>query len=214
MAEEVARRGKIWVAPVWSQDFRPKDEWFVEARNSETFRLGWEHAIGSNCKLVNILTWNDYSEGSEIRPSTSIRYFFHDLTAFFAHRFKFGAAPEITNEVLFYSHRIHLVDLTKISGQRRPFRVTYGPVPTNEIEVVAFLNSTGQVVIHTGEQISAFDVPGGISSVRTPAHFGTPRFQLMRNGVSIIEFVSQFEILESAEYQDMLYHGGSSARVA
>ncbi len=209
-SREVKKRGKQWVASIWPQDFRPKSGTFVESRNSDLLRDAWRRVIAHNDDFINLLTWNDYSEGSEIRPSTSIGYSFYDLSAYYIHWLKTGAPPKIIRDALYYFHRINLVGETTLLRQDRPFKPPFGPAATNEIEVVSFLTGSGRIEIETGSETIAYEAPAGLSAYRAPARFGRPKFALIKDGKKVIDAESEFEILATADFQDLLYHGGYS----
>jgi len=62
-------RGGIWMQPVSVQDERPNQSLYDEADNSENLRVTWTAAI-ADADWVQIPTWNDYSEGAQVAPST------------------------------------------------------------------------------------------------------------------------------------------------
>ncbi len=72
---------------------------FTEAGNSEALRNLWMSAINGGADMVQIITWNDYSEGTEISPSTGTRFGFYDLATFYTQWFKLGK-PEIVRDAL------------------------------------------------------------------------------------------------------------------
>jgi hypothetical protein len=212
-ADQTQRSGKWWCAPVWPQDFRPKGEWYAEASNSELFRQSWEQAIHMNVEAINVITWNDYSEGSEIQPSTGIQYAFYDLAAYYAAWYKTGAKPGIKRDVLYYFHRIEPSGgPTFGTKQKRPFVLKFSGKPENDIELVAFLGAPGRIFIQTGNGIVSKDVPAGVNTLRAPLAPGRPSFGLARDGKSVLNFTSAFEVRRSSDFQDLLYHGGSSSR--
>jgi hypothetical protein len=167
--------------------------------------------------VVNICTWNDYSEGSEIRPSTSIQYAFYDLASFYIAWFKGGTMPRITEDVLYYFHRIESTEGTTI-GTAQPFRFSTGllnrfsdPI-CNEIELLAFLKEPGEIEIVTAKGSNRLKAKAGITSFRTPLVPGKVRFQIKRDNNAVLSLASAFEIRETSRYQDLLYHAGSSSR--
>jgi hypothetical protein len=217
VARQVKQAGKVWASIVWPQDFRPKNRWFAESRNSELFRASWQAAMEVDSDMVNICTWNDYSEGSEIRPSTSIQYAFYDLAAFHIDWFKRGAMPRITEDTLYYFHRIESTEATG-TGTAQPFRFSTGflgrisdPV-CNDIELLAFLKEPGEIEIVTAKGINSLKAKAGITSFRTPLVPGAVGFRLKRGNATVLSLASAFEIRESSRYQDLLYHAGSSSR--
>jgi hypothetical protein len=205
---------KNWCAPIWAQDFRPKIGVYGEARNSELFRESWRMAIGVNADFVQMLTWNDYTESSEIRPSTGIQYSFYDLAAYYIAWYKSGREPKIVRDVLYYFHRIESTD-DQLSGllQKSRFKLQWGGRSYNEIELLGFLTAPGQLEIEIDGHIYSSEAPAGMTSIRAPIAPGRPIFRLKRNNQTILSFESAFEIRERSDYQDLLYRGGSSTRL-
>jgi hypothetical protein len=222
VARQVKAAGKTWASVVWPQDFRPHNHWFAESGNSELFRKSWESARAIDSDIVNICTWNDYSEGSEIRPSTSIQYAFYDLAAYYIEWFKTNTMPAIKSDLLYYFHRIESADADG-TGADQPFRffnrsaklVNLFSDPTrNEIELLAFLTEPGKLEIAIQDATHTLEASAGITSFRCPLVPGKPRFRLIRGNKTVISFESAFDIREHSAYQDLLYHGGSSSRSA
>jgi hypothetical protein len=212
-ADQTRRSGKAWCEPIWPQDFRPKDQWYAEASNSQLFRQGWEQAINMEAEAIDIITWNDYSEGSEIQPSTGIQYAFYELAAYYAAWYKTGSRPRIKRDVLYYFHRIEPAGGRAFgTKQRRPFALRFGGEATNDIELVAFLAAPGRISINTVSGLVSKDAPAGVNTLRAPLAPGRPSFGLARGGKSILNVASAFEVRSSSEFQDLLYRGGSSSR--
>ena len=214
-AADIKRPGRNWCAPVWPQDVRPKDGLYTEAGNSRLFRSGWQSAIDSGADAVQIITWNDYSEGSEIRPSTGIQYSFYDLAAFFIAWFKTGRPPKIIRDVLYYFHRAEPVHGARSSNrQQRDFTLVGGGGPADDVELLGFLAEPGELEIELNGTTTRKEVPAGVSALYVPLALGQPLFRLKRDKRTVIEFRSAFAISGPRDYQDLLYRGGSSTRRA
>jgi len=103
--------GKIYMMPVDPQQFRPKDFLFWEAGNSATVRNAWMSAILGASDWVQLVTWNDFSESSQIEPTTdstlagNIGTGFYNLNGYYASWYLTGQAPAITHDVLYYFYR-------------------------------------------------------------------------------------------------------------
>ncbi len=101
-----AINGKIYMMPVDSQQYRPKGPVVWEAGNSEAFRSAWNSAITGDADWVQIVTWSDFSESSQIEPYTDatlardIGTGYYDLNGYFAAWFLTGQQPAITHDVL------------------------------------------------------------------------------------------------------------------
>src|SRR5882724_9359832 len=103
--------GKTFMTPVGPQQYRPKGSIYWEAGNSAAFRNAWTSSIGGNADWVQLVTWSDFSESSEIEPytdatlRTDIGTGFYNLNAFYATWFLTGKQPQITHDVLYFFYR-------------------------------------------------------------------------------------------------------------
>lgn len=204
---------KIWMAPVRPQDFRAKDLIYWEAANSRLFRTMWEQAINDEADWVQLITWNDHSEGSELRPSTGTQYGFYDLLAYYITWYKTGVRPAIARDVIYYFHRIAPVAAQPDLGrQARRFQKRGLAVAADAIELRAFLTRPGILEIAIGDKKYQKTAAAGEVSFKVPLAEGTPHFRLYRNGNAAIDFASAFSIRDEITYQDLLYRSGSSTR--
>lgn len=220
--------------PVSPQDYRVKSSNFQEAQNSLNYRTMWDNAIKTGgtatqkADWVQICTWNDYSEASEIAPSTGIQYTFYDLTAYYTAWFKNQnqAQPAITRDVLYYFHRSQSINATyDTTVQTVPtVRAAGSDAPVDQIELLSFLTQPATLKIQFGGQTSkpatgysATTSGSGITSLFAPftsSQTGKPKFSYERNGAAVQTWSSDFEITNPVIYQDRLYRGNSTTRVA
>lgn len=208
-------RQKKWCSPVWPQDFRPKDGVFGEAGNSRLFREAWMSAIRGGADCAQLLTWNDYSESSAVRPSSGIQYSFYDLAAYYVAWFKSGRPPPIQRDVLYYFHRVQPAAGRGLgSAQSGVFSLQWGRKVLDEIELLAFLARPGEIEIDIVGNTRRIMAPAGVTSLTMPLQPGRPAFRLIRDGQTDIACESAFVIVDQAPYQNLLYHGGSSSRPA
>lgn len=207
------KKGLIWMAPVAPQDMRPKDFIYWETKNTVAFRMMWENAIKGEADWVQLITWSDYSEATEILPSSGTQYLFYDLTTYYATWFKTGEQPKIVRDVLYYSHRLHSTeaepDLTK---QKKKFTRRENEPDSNQVELLAFLKEPGTLQIELAGKTYTQEAPAGITSFMVPLANGRPRFKLIRGGNPTINFEGNWEISDKITYQNFLYCGGSSSR--
>ncbi len=203
--------GKLWMNPVRPQDFRPKSFCAWEADGSQLYRDMWDTAISGDAEWVQIATWSDYSEASEIAPSTGTQYGYYDLTAYYAAWFKTGKAPKITQDALYYFYRVQPSSLLA-DKQEKPFKIV--GKAKDEIELLAFMKAPGTLQIEIDGKAFTKDFPAGVNSFKVPLAYGKPVFSLIRGGAPVVEFEGKFEIVGKADYQDLLYRAGSSLREA
>lgn len=206
----------VWMAPVRPQNMRPKHAKYSEAQapNTSLYRQMWNNAIVDGADWVNITSWSDYSEHTEIEPSTGTQYAFYDLTAYYTAWFKTGVQPPIVRDVLYYFHRQH--STTAVPTQQ-PTRLQFvaGPpedAPANVIELVAFLTEPGTLQVKIGANTYLREAGAGITQMQVPLAEGRPEFSLSRDGATVSCFTSAFPISNTITRQDLLYRGGSSSR--
>jgi hypothetical protein len=212
--------GKLFMMPVDPQQFRPKDGIFVEAGNSDTFRSAWMSAIDGGTDWVQIVTWSDFSESSEIEPYTDaslrrdIGTGFYDLNAYYAAWFLTGKQPSITHDVLYYFYRSEPTDAASPS-QSAFKRVGTAPAK-DDIELLAFLTAPGTISISIGGQNFTQNAPAGVTSFKVPLQPGTPEFSVSRDGSTVFSFRAPLQIfgqggLPSGLF-DMTYWSGSGSK--
>jgi hypothetical protein len=202
----------VWMMPVAPQDMRPYGPIFMEAANSEAYRVMWDNSIKGGADWVQLITWNDYSEHACMAPSTGTQYSFYDLTAYYLTWFKTGVQPEIKRDALYYFYRRHATTTTG-SAQTTQFTPAPGSdPPQNMVEVLAFLTEPGTLEIQIGDSRQTQEVEAGVTSFKVPLRPGTPVFRLYRNDKAELIVPGAFEIKKDIKYQEMLYYGGSNTR--
>lgn len=200
-----------WFAPVAPQDYRPKDGLINEARNSEAYRNQWMAAIAGRPTGVHLITWNDYSESSQIAPSSVSQFVWYDLTAYYTAWIKAGAPPRIVRDALYPVYRRQIVDPAE--GPRGPAQKVVGATPlSNEVELVALLKAPGRLTITLGGRRVSRDVGAGLQTLRLPAAPGTPSFTLTRAGRTAAAITGPWPIEARPARHDATYVGGSSLR--
>lgn len=209
----IARRhGKLWLAPICPQEFRPKDKYYLDAENTRLFRERWAQAMDAD--WAQVVTWNDYTEGTEIAPSTGIQWVFYDLCAYHLAWFKAGTPPPVTRDALFYTHRIQPVGAAPQEAlpAASRFRFVGERPPGNQVELLAFLERPGRLEVELAGATAGTDAPAGLTAFTVPAVEGRPRFRLRRGERTVIELESAFAIRPQGRFVDLLYRAGSSTR--
>ncbi len=209
--------GRIYMMPVDPQQYRPKGPVLWEAGNSEAFRSAWMSAITGGSDWVQIVTWSDFSESSEIEPYTDatlaadIGTGYYDLNGYFAAWFLTGTRPAITHDVLYYFYRRE--PSNAMGAAQSPMRVT-NSTAEDDIELLAFLTAPGVLKIRIGGQDYSQSAPAGMSSFKVPSQPGIPVFSLNRSDTTVLSFRGGIEI-HGAEgipsgVLDMTYWSGSA----
>jgi hypothetical protein len=213
--------GKLYMMPVDPQQYRPKDSLYWEAGNSATFRTAWMSAINAGADWVQLVTWSDFSESSEVEPYTDatlradIGTGFYDLTGYYAAWFLVGVQPAITHDVLYYFYRREPTNAAS-PEQSVASKLTGSAAAEDDIELVSFLTAPGIVKITIGGRSYTRDAAAGISSFKVPTAPGNPQFSLSRNGAEIFSFQGPVQIYGTSGLPsgviDMTYWSGSASK--
>lgn len=212
---------KFYMMPVDPQQFRPKNYLYYEASNSAAYRSGWTSAINGHSSWVQTVTWNDFSESSQVQTYTDatlrhdIGTGFYDLTGYYAAWFTNGVQPKITHDVLYYFYQ------REPSGAAGPKQSelpqVQGGVADNQIELLAFLTAPGVLKITIGGQTYTHDAAAGITSFKIPTQAGTPLFTLSRDEADVFSFQGGVQIYGHSGLPsgvvDMTYWSGSASKL-
>jgi hypothetical protein len=204
------RRGKIWMQAVSAQDERPYASTYDEADNTENLRTTWDAAIGG-ADWVQIPTWNDYSEDTQISPSPHTGYALLDLVSYYLTRFKTGSWPRIERDVLYLTHRVQFADTPSTESAPMTLRAGSSP-PRDDVEVLAFLTKGAQVTASVGNSVVTYTAPAGLSSQLFPLKVGAVGATISRSGDTLVSLTSPFTVQNSASKQDLAYRVVSSGR--
>ena len=212
-------RLSVYANTVTPQYFRPNAKLYIEYNNSETYRKDWERLISNDVDWINVATWNDYSECTEISPSTGIGTSLFELTGYYASWFKTGVQPTIHKDRLILLHhgeltganlaQLSLSDLVSTEAAM-PDRVTFRiwGAPKDDLEVLAFLVAPGSVQINTGTQTYQFNGVAGQNVFRVPVQPGQVNVTLTR-GLTNVVATSATTVTMPGQYPNLLYRGGA-----
>lgn len=209
------RLGLHWMADVRPQDVRPKNFKASESGNSSLFREGWRLAIEHNADFVQVITWNDYSEASEIAPSTSTRHAWYDLTAYYTTWFKTGHPPPIVRDALYAIYRTQSIGADfDATIQAKAYEIIGSP--RNEIEALTLLREPATLNLEIGGRTMSRDIPAGLTSTKFPLVTGIPRFSIKRGGKENLRLDGAWAITNVVRYSDFQYHadGGTAEAIA
>ncbi len=210
--QRMHKENLLVMSPVAPQDMRPKSSIFTEANNSESYRRMWESTINADADWVHIITWNDYSESTEIAPSTETGYAFYDLTAYYIHWFKQGKPP-IRRDALYAFYRNQPWQASTTFPGLDRMNPRFGYPAKNEIELLGFLTEPGTLLIGIDEKVERKDVDAGMVSFKIPMQSGTPYFALLRNGQLVQSIKSGTRIRNQVEISNLIYRGETSRRI-
>lgn len=237
---------KIWMQPVSLQDLRPKAGIYWEAENTTNLRHTWYGAMGkatggvtdgispmvtnSNAVAdwVQIPTWNDYSESTEISPSTHTGWSPLDLVAYYTAQYKSPnfTAPAITRDGVYVSHRVQkyanlpngsIPCSTNSAGTQFCYTkfMTLNSSGTkrarDKLEVLAFMRSDSTIKVTSGSVVTNINVSAGLSSNLVDLQYGNQKVEATNSNGNIV-VNSPYAVKSNFAVQDLQYYFVSSLR--
>ena len=192
--------------PVSAQDARPRMSIYDEAANSTTLRQGWQVAVQQGADWVQLLTWNDYSEGTQIAPSVHNEYALLDLTSYLASVYKTGRAPQILRDTVYLSHRTQFHDAQPAFTSADPMLPRPGGTPPRDtVEALVFSTAPAVVQIDVGTERHECQVGDGVSTCTFPLQVGAVSATMMRGDQVATGVVSPFPVDAVPAVQDLQY---------
>jgi hypothetical protein len=211
--------GKIFMAGISGQGYRPKEYRYWEARGSLAYRNSWLGAIKGGADWIQLTTWNDFSESTQVAPytdgngSSGTGYF--NPTGFYASWFLTGKAPSITHDVLYYFYRRHSINANAARAGTQTKNAVFWQPGKDIIELVGFLKAPGTLAISIDGARRTKRVDAGVQFFSVPLGVGSPRFSLLRNNDAVISFDGKTPILRESDlvngYADLTYWSGSAS---
>ncbi|MBA2712265.1 MAG: hypothetical protein H0U55_01750 [Rubrobacteraceae bacterium] len=152
----------------------------------------WKGIVREQPRFVEVVTWNDYLEGTYIGgpypgrlPSSSTgndlnHAAYRKLAQYYIEWYTMDTQPTITNDTIAIAHRLHSKyavasedPLAKQRGWENVEDVLYGAV---------LLKKPAQVRLQSGNTSQTFDLTAGVHEVSMPFAEGTQRIALSRGG--------------------------------
>lgn len=203
--------GTKWMAPVAVQDVRPIHVIYEEAANLETLRATWQRAIDSDAELVQLVTWNDYSEATSFAPSQAHGWTFLQVSGYYLSAFKNGTVPALIRDGVFVTHRLHAVSAsptythTHMNLRSDPDATQ----PRDTVEVMTMLTTAAKVTVHIGATTHTYTAPAGIAATTFPLTTGDITVTT-ESAASTLHATSPITVTSRPYVQDLQYYGFSA----
>jgi hypothetical protein len=205
--------GKTWMSPVAVQDVRFREVRWAEANNTASVRAQWTRAISQKADFVQLVTWNDYSESTQMAPSQDHGSAFLDLTRYYTSWFHTGAQPAITSDAIVLTHRTQFVNATPSYTHQVMGAPTLDGTATaarDMVEALVWLPSPATVQITVGGTTTSFSAPAGVSAYTVPLKLGSVSAKVVRSGATTESLTSPYTVVQTPYVQDLAYHAASS----
>ena len=199
--------GRKWMAAVSYQDARPNQLTYAEASNTATGRAMWSRANSDGADYVQVVTWNDYSESTQIAPSVAHGSVYADLTKYYADWYRNGAAPAITSDHLYLTSRA-MTSTAKATQQSTTLSYKLGGMntpPQDTVEGLVFLTSPADVTLTSGGVSSTFSLKAGISAVTVPLRTGGVSATLSRSSANLMSLTAPRTVTSAPATYDFQY---------
>jgi len=187
----------------------------------------WEGIIRDDADWVEIITWNDYNEDSNLMPYKWKRMWdkpafnrdgsYLDVTSYYSAWFKSGVRPPIKQDKLFFAYRNRPRDLRRAwdPKQEKWVDVTLVKWPYDQLHddvrdyvyVTTFLKAPAELTVRMGGTERLFNMPEGVGHAEVPMAAGAPRFLLRRNGKALTDAVGRRSIITEATGQNSRHIG-------
>jgi formylglycine-generating enzyme required for sulfatase activity len=178
----------------------------------------WEGIVRDGPEWVEIVTWNDYNEDTNLMHYRWQRQYekfaynrdgsYLDATGYFAQWYKAARAPAITQDKLYFAHRSRSCWLTRAwdakagrwvdtaMGTQAQFDQFHDDVQDN-VYATTFLTAPAELTIQIGAAAPrTFAMPAGVAHAQVPLAGGVVHFTVRRGGAAIIDTVGRRRIID------------------
>lgn len=175
-ARVLHRAGKLYMAPVCPGFWGANAGRYYSYRGFTGMQAMWQSVIETtHPEWVEIITWNDFVEGTYITPATQRTadgkgqqfgpFPSHEgtarLIAYFIRWYKTGRAPDVSSDTIFWAYRTHL------APPPSPSLRLYGSVD-DSIYLTTLLTHPGTVQVTLGAHSVEVKLPAGLHSAAVP----------------------------------------------
>ena len=178
--------------------------------------------------MVEIVTWNDYSESTFVQPTRlpltkvpgipSLPHLgYYELLKYYVSWYKSGRRPTIVKDSVFFFHRTHPNDA--IAPSDRLSGCTMGPIPAyqkwgnvqDRIYITTALTAPASLVVRTGTSEQKYELLAGLTTVDVPFQPGRETYELWRTGKRELSFTGASVVANPSTYNFNVASGYSIA---
>jgi len=211
--------GWKWMQPVQTENVRPNQHVFDEAKGTASLRGWWDRAIRNNANYVQLVTWSDYSESGSIQNSVTSGNVGLDISSYYIYKWKTGNWPTILKDAIYLSHRAHFSNATYRSaadGQTQWMshwqRGSGMSAVVDIVEVVTYMTASASVTVMVGNTPHTFTAPAGMSVTTFPLGAGTISATATRSGTTVASVTSPVAVTTTPYKDEWIYYRFSSIR--
>jgi len=173
MAEAVKHSGAEWSGAIGMYQKENIPFEVYAPLGSEWLEGAWNGIRSQNATLLQLITWNDYGENTNIAPAWETRYALYDLTGYHIEWWKTGKQPAANHD------RVYVI-YAKYPREAQVWPFAQGVARPRKLEVLTILPEPG-VIRLPGRNIE-FKAPAGYSRKQFPLTVGPVIAELLRDG--------------------------------
>ncbi len=162
-------------------------------KGTEWLRGMWNDTGRDRASLVQLITWNDYTENTSIAPAYNTRYTVYDLTGYYIDWWRRGEEPKPDHDRIYLTYAKYPKD-----AKSWPFAIT---VRSNRaLEVLTILTAPATVRL-PGRDIE-YQAPAGLHVQQFPIKAGEVIAEVVRDGKVAVRLQSPEPITDRPFRED------------
>ncbi len=209
---EAHAMGKMFMQPVSIQDQRMRSGIYDESNNTENLRKTWQIATEGGAELVQLPTWNDYTEGTQFAPTARSGPAWLDINAYYLTTYKMGAAPAVVRDTVYLTHRTQPHAALPSYPQTLLMKLRGGSPARDTVEALTFLTAPATVHVTVGALTHKCSVPAGPGVCTVPLSPGAVSAKVVRDTTQVASVTSPVKVTTTPYVQNLHYTAASSGR--
>lgn len=190
IAQAVRDTGAEWGGPGGmhqKENILPGGGELFMPKGTEWLRGVWDGMIRDQASLIQLITWNDYTENTNLAPGYNTRYTVYDLTGYFIDWWRKGEPPAVERD------RVYLTS-AKYPKDAKSWPFTIRERRDRALEVLTLLTAPATVRL-PGRDLQ-YDAPAGLHAAQLPLTPGPVIVEIVRNGKIALRLESPEPITE------------------
>jgi hypothetical protein len=196
IARAVREAGAEWSGPGGmhqKENILPGGGEIFMPRGTERLRGVWADMIRDQASLLQLVTWNDYTENTNLAPAFNTRYTIYDLTGYFIDWWRRGEPPVPEQDRVYLTYAKYPRD-----ARGWPFRI--GVRSDRRLEVLTILTEPATVRL-PGREIR-YQAPAGLHVADFPVTPGPVSAEVVRDGAVVVRLESPEPITDRPFRED------------
>jgi glucan endo-1,3-alpha-glucosidase len=210
LARSLKLKGKLYIASYtpyyWAVCHSARQ--YTETQGGRGMENAWRSIVTKqHPPIVEIVTWNDYSESTFIQPThvpltktagiPSLPHLGHyELLKYYISWYKSGHEPTVVKDSMFFFHRTHPNEAV---ASDRASGCSMGAIRANQkwgnvqdrIYVTTALTAPADLIVRTGTSEYQRNLPAGLTTIDVPFEPGKPTYELWRSGERELRFAGE-----------------------